>query len=159
MALAQDRRRHVQTAFVSVLIGLAAGACQSSGADTGPLVGDAYTTATDAICADTNDRLEALPSPPEGISPTDWADEVALAFRAETERTGDLFVDNSIRGTHLDFVTTTTELADQYRLLSSTIDTNPDGIGAITTQITELTLGRDELASELGVVECIRGES
>lgn len=134
-------------------------ACQSSGDDTAALTGDAYVTATEAICADTNERLDALPSPPDGISATDWADEVALAFGAESERTRDLLVDGEFRSTHLDFVTTTTELADRYRALSATITDDPDGIGAISTEITELTLGRNDLALELGLDGCVRSGS
>lgn len=133
-----------------------ASACASSGSSTTALIGTEYSAATDAICADTNTRLDALPSPPDGISAGDWADEVALAFGAESQRTGDLLVDSSIRGTHLDFVTTTTELADRYSTLSSTISDDPDGIGAISTEITELTLGRNDLAAELGLDECVR---
>ncbi|BAN04031.1 hypothetical protein YM304_37170 [Ilumatobacter coccineus YM16-304] len=147
------------TWLLTVVAAVGTGACQSSGSDTAALVGDGYVEAIETICADTNARLDALPSPPDGISATDWADEVALAFGAESERTRDLLVDGSLRSTHLDFATTTSELAGRYRALSTTIVDDPDGIGAISTEITELTLGRNDLASELGVNGCVRDGS
>lgn len=156
MRTTADRPRVRHAACVIATVGLTASACASSGSDTTALIGTEYRSATEAICADTNSRLDGLPSPPDGISATDWADEVALAFSAESQRTGDLLVDSSIRSTHLDFVTTTTELADSYSTLSATITDDPDGIGAISTEITELTLGRSDLAAELGLDECVR---
>ncbi len=158
------RRRDARFATVggiAIIAGLAVAttACQSSGPENTPLLGADYVAAADAICADTNARLDALPSPPDGISATDWATEIALAFGAESERSGDLLVDSSIRGTHLDFVTTTTELADRYRALSVTIVDDPDGIADVSTEITELSLGRNDLAAELGLADCERSES
>lgn len=152
-------RRTQRTAALLAGVLLVSSACQSSGSDATPLIDSAYVAATDAVCADTNGRLDALPAPPDGISATDWANEIALAFSAEAERTGDLLVDRSIRGTHLDFVTTTAELADRYRTLSETVVADPDGIGEISTEITELSLGRNDLAAELGLVECVRSDA
>lgn len=156
MRTGPDRPNKLGVALAFATLGIAASACTSSGSGSTALIGSAYVTATDLICADTNSRLDALPSPPDGISATDWADEVALAFSAESQRTGDLLVDSSIRGTHLDFVTTTSELADRYSTLSATITNDPDSIGAISTEVTELTLGRNDLAAELGLDDCVR---
>lgn len=140
------------------LVSVGLGACTSDGGDTA-LVGDSYMSEMTTICVSTDDRLAALPAPPEQISPTDWAAEVARAFRAESTAASNLTVDGDIRELHRSFTTTTADLADTYDDLSATLTTDPDGIGEINVEITELSLGRDDVATELGLDACVRSGS
>ena len=138
---------------------LSAAGCASDGAGASPLSGERYIAAMGEICVDTDARLAALPEPPEAISAADWAAEVALALAAEAERAEELVVDQSIGSNHRTFVTTTNDIAASYRILSTTVVDDPEGVGVLTTEITEFSLGRDDVAAELGLTECVRSTS
>lgn len=133
------------------------------GSDDGPaaLAGDEYVAAMVAICATTDQRLAELPEPPEQISASDWATEVALALRAEQASAEALVVDAEVRSDHGIYTTTTGDIADLYDELGRALAQGDAGsaVTDVSTGITELSLGRDDVARGLGLDECARSSS
>lgn len=139
------------TALFAVL-GAVAAACATE--EPEPTVAD-YVSAMHDICRSTDARLDALGTPPDDINPGDWAREVGLALRAEFESAGALIVVSSVGEQHRRLIRTTTDLSQAYSDLGDAIDTGAE-ISVLNTEITQLSLGRDDLAVELGLPECAR---
>ena len=133
-------------------VGSIAAACTAE--DPEPTVAD-YVSAMHDICRSTDARLDAVGTPPDDINPGDWAREVGLAFRAESEAAGALIVASSVGEQHRRLVRTTTDLAQAFADLAGAIDTDGE-IATLNTEITELSLGRDDLAVEIGLPDCAR---
>ena len=81
---------------------------------------------------------------------------MARAYRAEATAASNLVVDASVREAHRSYTVTTEDLVDRYDDLSAALSTAADDIGDITTAITELSLGRDDVAADLGLEACVR---
>ncbi len=167
--MSYDTRRRVLllvVALIVVTLVLASTACSTTtgGSDSddadgggGELTGGLYTESMGAICAETSERLSQLPSPPEEISRADWAGEVSRALRAEAAAFDGIRVGESRRDDHASFVENTEDQAEQWSALAEVLATaGPDdpAIGETATAIAELTLGRDELASEMSLATC-----
>lgn len=145
------RMRTLLASAASVL----AVSCASSDGPA-PLADDDYVVAMSDICTSTDERLDGLPAPPEQIRPADWATEVARVYRAESAAAEALVVDGSIRETHRAFVTTTDGIADAFTSLSEVLSSDPDAMTEASEEVTRLSLGRDDLAGELGLDSCRR---
>lgn len=147
--------------YAAALTVAVAGAVTACGSDetTEALVGDAYVAGMSEICTATNARLDALPEPPEQISASNWAAEVARAFRAEAAAAGALVVDATVRSDHGTYTTTTDDLAAAYDDLAVAVGAGTDDIMSVTTEITELSLGRDDVAVRLDLDTCVRSGS
>lgn len=136
------------------------------GADgTGPSPAGGATSddplvALGAICRETDERITALPTPPEQIAAADWATEVGRAYRDEAMAVDRFFVEDDdtrrLVGTYVD---TSEELAARWGDLADALRTGADTVDAIRTELTELALGRDDTAAALGVDECRRSAS
>lgn len=150
-------------ALVVVAMVLASTGCTTSD-DSGNSTptNDTYPAAMDEICAATASELDAVPDPPEQISRVDWAAEVSRLLDNEANRFDALRVDVDQREQHGSLVRTAREQAAQFALLGDVLDDDaldddaPDSVGieAISDEIRSLSLGREELASELGVPTC-----
>lgn len=140
----------------TLVVVAAATGCSSDGDGSGgALGGDDYTAAMTDLCRRTDDRLDALPAPPEQISADDWATEVARALRAEQTAADALVVDAELRSDHGAYTTTTGDLAARYDDLAAALAASDD-VTTLTTEITELSLGRDDTAAQLGLDACVR---
>jgi hypothetical protein len=147
-----------------VLLLIAAGCAD---AET-PVTRADYLSDLQAICASTTAELEALPEPPELISVADFATSAADSLDREAQRVDRLVVpadgDSAdedpgadAEGDHRAFVRNTQDQAAAWRAISEVARSGSDDIAASTELIAQLVGGRNELAEQMGAVECVRG--
>jgi hypothetical protein len=117
-----------------------------------------YLSELAAACTTARGALAALPQPPEEISPDDFAIEVARVLEAEAEAVRGIRPPEELDDDHRAFVRNTDEQADAWRLVAETVDADLEAVDEIRTQILELSLGRDDLAVEMGAEACSRSE-
>ncbi len=164
MAMSQETRRRVVLIVVVLIVVtmvLASTGCSTT-AGTGqdidepaPLSAEFYPAAVTDICAATDERLAELPAPGDGLAETDWAGEVSRVVETEADALGDVGTISDVRDDHRTFITNTRDQAAQWSLLSTAIaSADADGIDSARTEILELSLGRIELAEELGISGC-----
>lgn len=139
--------------ILGVLVAAAA-ACTSS--DDPPVTEVAYRTALAEICIDTRNLLDSLPTPPEQISIADFATEAANALSAEAEQIRRLDPDDELADDHRAFIRNTDEQAAAWNELGALPAGDAATLDPVVTRIGELTLGRDDLAIEMGVPGCQR---
>jgi len=159
----ETRRKVIFLVVAVIIIALVLGSvgCSStsgSGDDDGDALSPAlYSQAMTDICTATTERLETLPSPPDEISREDWSGEVSRALRDEAAAFDEINVGNERRTDHASFVENTENQAAQWLALSEALaSAEPDSstIAELTTEITELTLGRNDLAEEMKLTGC-----
>ncbi len=116
-----------------------------------------YTAELEALCRATLDELNALPSPPDMITVEDFASEASslLAAEAETARRLEPPRDDGLDDDHRAFIRNTDEQAAAWSSIEAGIA--DDDLADATTRIGELVLGRDELVTEMGAADCVRG--
>lgn len=157
------RRRIVLICVALIVVALVLGSvgCSStSGSDDAEpdaLRPALYTRQMSDICEATTRRLDALPTPPDEISRADWAGEVSRALRDEAAAFDEIDVGSNRRTDHASFVANTEEQAAGWIALGEALTVEePDSgtIDELTTEITELTLGRNDLADEMGLAGC-----
>lgn len=153
-----DRRLTALVAATAAGLVAACGA-SSSGPEATP---DGYRAELSAICIDTAAALDALPTPPEQITVTEFAVDAASVLASEAERARELAVPDELADDHRAFIRNTDDQAAAWRAVA---DSGGNGSGssvaesdlvALTTRIGELQLGRDDLAVEMGVDACRR---
>ena len=161
MANAQGTR--AAAILITLAAVLVAGGC-STDDDAGgppPLTPALYTQSMSDICATTTGRLDALPTPPDEISRADWAGEVSHALRDEAAAFDAIDVGSSLRDDHGSLVANTEDQASQWSALGEALATDAETgtaddatISDLVTAIGELTLGRNELAAQMGLSGC-----
>ena len=148
-------RRATGISCGALAIGLAVAGCGDTTIESGDSAADLpYDEAMAGICVRTGARLADLPEPPDEISVTDFATEVAWILADEADSTRGLDAPDELDDDHRAFVANTDEQAAGWTVVAQ-ID--EDAIGDEMTRIAELTLGRDDLAAEMGIPECRRG--
>jgi len=158
----ETRRRVILLCVALIVVALVLGSvgCSSTsgnGDDADALSPTLYVQAMGDICDVTTERLAALPTPPDEISRADWAGEVARALRDEATAFDEINVGNDLRTDHASFVENTEGQAAGWVALGAALaGDEPDGatISDLTTDITELTLGRNDLADEMQLAGC-----
>ena len=151
------------TLGIATLVGCSTTTPSGDGeSDVGPeLTGAVYATSMNEICTTTGERLQQLPTPPDEISRADWAGEVSLALRDEAAAFDRIRVGESRRADHASFVENTEDQAAQWSALSAALartDAESTELADITTEIAELTLGRNDLADEMELTGCAARE-
>ncbi len=127
-----------------------------------------YLSDLQAICASTTAELDALPEPPELISVADFATSAADSLDREAQRVDRLVVpaaddsadddaDADPDGDHRAFVANTHDQAAAWRAIAEVARAGSDDIADSTELIAQLVGGRNELAEQMGAVECVRG--
>lgn len=176
-------QRVIGATFVSTMIVIAGctSTTDESGAevDGEQLSPTLYPSTMNEICATTTERLRSLPSPPDEISRADWAGEVSLALRDEAESFEAIDVGSELGADHRALVANTKQQAEQWSALETALgeasqseasqreasqseasqseaseSSVAGSIGDITTEIGQLTLGRDDLTAEMGLSGC-----
>lgn len=165
VAMSPDTRRRVMLAVVALIViafVLSTAACTNStdqdgeGVDAAaPLDASFYTGEMSDICEASDEAIAALPARPAAISDADWADEISEIFATEANEFISLMVADDLSETHGALAQTTEELAVAWADLSTALDAVDDAaLSEATTVVGELTLGRNDLAVELGVDRC-----
>lgn len=161
--MSHDTRRRVILIFVVlIIVALVLGSvgCSSTsgnGDDADALTPALYVQAMGDICDATTERLEALPTPPDEISRADWAGEVSRALRDEAAAFDEIDVGEDRRTDHASFIENTEGQAAGWNALGEALggaEPNSEMINELTTDLTELTLGRNDLADEMGLAGC-----
>ncbi len=145
---------------LAVAAGLVAGC--GAGSTSSEATPEGYRTDLTAICTETAAALDALPTPPEQISVTEFAVDAASLLASQAEQVRRLDVPDELADDHRAFVRNTDDQAAGWRALAASAGSasaeavGDDDIVALTTRIGELQLGRDDLATEMGVPACRR---
>lgn len=114
-----------------------------------------YRDRLGSICVTTTATLDALPEPPDAISVAEFATSVADVLSDEAERARALRPPDTLDDDHRAFVRNTDDQAAAWDELATTSTDDPR-FGELTVVIGELTLGRDDLSTEMGVAACAR---
>ena len=140
--------------LVALTAAIALTACTSDGDET--LSNDQYLSALGDVCTETRQLLDALPEPPQQISTANFAAEAASALVNEAARVRQIVAPEEIAADHRAFIANTEAQADAWRKLGSLPETDADALEEVVTSIGQLTLGRDDLAAEMGASACVR---
>lgn len=155
-------------ALIVVAMVLSTVACSTTNAsdDIADTTGDGeelasglYPQRMSDICVTTNAELDALPAPPTEISRVDWTAEVARLLSEEAAAFDQIQVGDDLRTDHASLVENTEDQAAQWTVLNGIL-ARPEAEGAsesiatATNEIAELTLGRNDLATEMGLAGC-----
>ena len=143
----------LRRAAVALAIAAGISACTSEPAE---VTSDDYIAALEALCEQTDAVLDALPTPPEEISVSDFASDAASALDNEASRMRRLYVPDDLEADHRALVRNTEEQAAAWDAVAARGSDESDLLAA-TTRIGELLLGRDDLVSEMGADGCRRG--
>ncbi len=133
---------------------LTAAACTDEPADE-PATAEEYRAALAAICTAGSDVLDALPSPPDEVTVAEFASSVSSILTDEAERTRALSPPDELDDDHRAFIRNTDDQASRWTDLSTTSPDDP-AFSDLAREIGELTLGRNDLSSEMGVEDCRR---
>ena len=124
-----------------------------------------YIDEMGAACRVTLAELAALPSPPVEITMTDFAALAATAIEHEAERIRTIEPPDDLDGDHRAFIANTDDQASRWREIGTGIDTGGGDDAAdaaelnrLSGDIAQLTLGRDDLAVEMGISVCRRAD-
>jgi len=117
-----------------------------------------YVAALAAICTETTARFAELPSAPDQISVVDLATSAASLLDNEATRANRLDTpdDDQLDDDHRAFVRNTVEQADAWRQVSAAAASPSADLVASTDLIRQLVGGRNDLATEMGVLDCRR---
>lgn len=145
-------------AFAGGACVLALASCTSEAAEPA-LDAPAYRAALTEVCANAAETQSALVEPTDtaGIAP--FATEVARLLDAEAEAARSLRPPDELDADHRAFVQNTADQARGWRELAATDTDDAAAFAELRTEILQLTLGRDDLATEMGVDGCRRGAS
>lgn len=140
------------------LLACSDGTTDPAGGDGSDAAVEDYAAELAAACTAADAALDALPSPPEEISPDDFAGEVARVLEEEAEAARLLRPPDDLADDHRAFVRNTDDQVRAWRTVAETVGTDPDAMSELSTQILELSLGRDDLSTEMGVDACRRDD-
>ncbi len=148
--------RVLPSAIAALALAAAGAACAEE--TTREVTPAEYRASLAAICATTDTRLAEVDGPPETTDVADFATTVGSALGDEADRARELTVPDELDDDHRAFVRNTDEQSGAWRDLAVT---PPDdaAFADLARRIGELTLGRNDLAAEMGVDACIRTPS
>jgi len=141
----------------------ALGCTSDSTTSGGALTTEQATERVTATCVAANQRLSQLPQPSDVPGQAVWAGEIANVLDEQAADVHALvLLDEEQRIDVRAFADNTAAQAAAWRSLSELLGSEADltadpRVGELTTEIAELSLGRDDLSDELGVAECRRG--
>ncbi len=164
MATPNEAHRWTAVAFgapLAVVLLFAGSSCTSTTDESGAevdggerLTSTLYPAAMNEICAAATERLGDLPTPPDEIGQADWAGEVSMILRDEAAAFDELSVGENLRENHGSLIANTEELSAQWAEVREALSAGSDSIGDISSEIAELTLGREDLAVDMGLDRC-----
>jgi hypothetical protein len=145
---------HVARIAVAGIAVVGVTACSDT-AVTEPTV-DEYLGQLDAICADTATQLDALPDPPDGITITEFATQASSILRGEAEQVRDLDPPEELDDDHRALIANDEDQAGAWAELAEAVAIDDSALSEITTLISSLNLGRNDLVTTMGAPTCAR---
>lgn len=139
-------------AILAALVGAACSAPEPSEPSE-----DEYVAAMEAVCTATAAELDALAQPADGADRVGFALAAASAIGDEAERAREVEPPGATEADHRAFIANTDEQAAGWREIAEVPDDDADALNVASGQIARLTLGRNELAEEMGLDACRRG--
>ena len=115
-----------------------------------------YRTQLTTVCTNATASRLSLTEPTDSGEVAAFALNVAAMVDAEAEQARALSAPNELDADHRAFVQNTADQAARWRLLATTSPDDIEAFGSLQTEILELTLGRDDLTSEMGIDACRR---
>jgi hypothetical protein len=110
-----------------------------------------------SVCTEAFAVRQALTEPTDSAEVTAFASEVATALDNEADEARRLAAPRELDSDHRAFVQNTADQAVAWQALAAVAPEDTDAFGALQTEILQLTLGRDELAAEMGLEPCRSG--
>lgn len=145
--------RSPRAVICSLLLALATvGTACTSDAAPGVNAAD-YRAALTSLCTASAEERSVL-APPDDAGVAAFARSVADILTRQADAARALQPPSELDDDHRAFVQNTADQAGQWTSLATTSPDDAEQFGAIQTAILELTLGRDDLATEMDVPEC-----
>lgn len=113
-----------------------------------------YRAELTAICVASGAERIALADPVDDAGVASFARSVADVLEREAEAARALQAPDDLDDDHRAFVQNTSDQAARWTLLATTPTDDAEAFGALQTDILQLTLGRDDLATAMDVVAC-----
>ena len=136
---------------MSAAVAVASG-CAS---DTAPVSDPAdYRGELAAICVASSAERSALVDPVDDAGVASFARAVADVLTRQADAARALRSPDDLDDDHRAFVQNTADQAAQWSSLATTPSDEADQFGALQTNILELTLGRDDLATAMDIPAC-----
>lgn len=110
-----------------------------------------YIPMMERVCADAETARQAVAAPAGDADVATFAAQIAALLRAEADQARALPAPSDLDADHRAFVQNTDDQAAAWELLASTPPSETAEFGQIQTEILELTLGRNDLAAEMGL--------
>ncbi|MGK0277192.1 MAG: hypothetical protein ACI9N0_003593 [Ilumatobacter sp.] len=113
-----------------------------------------YRAELGAVCEQTDQRQAALTDPVDAATTATFAQQVSTILAAEADAIRALQVPADLDDDHRAFIQNTDDQARQWTVLASTSVDDGAAFGDVQTAILQLSLGRDDLATAMGVDAC-----
>lgn len=110
------------------------------------------------ICGASFAEQDSVPRPADSGGAADFAIAVSDILDREAERTRDVLAPDDLDDDHRAFVQNTQDQADAWRELALTDPADAGTYGSIGDTILALSLGRDDLATDMSLPECARND-
>jgi hypothetical protein len=109
----------------------------------------------EAACRATADALDALTAP-DDEDVAEFATLAADTIQAEAEAARAIEPPDDLAADHRAFIANTDDQADRWQEIGEVAATDAETLERAIQELSELTLGRDELATEMGITACRR---
>lgn len=113
-----------------------------------------YRTELAAVCTTSQAERSAVSEPVDTAGVTAFARTIAEVLTREADAARALQVPADLDADHRAFVQNTADQAAGWTALAAVPPDDAEQFSAVQTTILELTLGRDDLATEMGVPAC-----
>jgi hypothetical protein len=135
------------------LVALVAGAASCTSDPVSDPAADlaTYVPQMEQICTDADAARQAVAEPVEDVGVAAYTAQIAAVLRAEADRARALSAPSDLDADHRAFVQNTDDQAAAWELLATTSPSETAEFGQIQTEILELTLGRNDLAADMGL--------
>lgn len=126
-----------------------------SPAESAELTPTEYVAQMDATCRATAEALDAL-TPPDDGDVAEFATLAADTIQAEAEAARAIDPPDDLAADHRAFIANTDDQASRWREIGEIAAADAAALDRSIQEISQLTLGRDELVTEMGIDDCRR---
>ena len=151
-----DRSAMFAVAVTAMMAGISLGACSSEPAVV--IDPDAYRDEMNRACVRSRESEQLLAAPADAAEVPAFARDVAALLRSESDAFRAIRPPTDFDADHRAFIQNTDDQASRWESLAATSPADTEAFGALQTEILQLSLGRDDLASEIDVPACRRSD-